>query len=234
MSITIRSLKCPECNADLQIEEGRNECYCTYCGAKIAVHRDDTITVKIIDEIGENKADIEKTVKLAEIGLKEMEKKEQGKSENSLRLTQATIALGAFVLIGFIIWIMNKTLGAERMSSLSPSLFLMFGMLLIGGAYWLFNVFPAMAESRRAATEGGIHFPRGLEPFTKHDYEHIRRVLSDAGFNNITCVNMHDLKIGLLHRQGKVISVQIGGRQIFSGGQAYHPNVPITITYHGK
>ena len=29
------SLKCPECNANLEIEEGRKRCFCQYCGTKI-------------------------------------------------------------------------------------------------------------------------------------------------------------------------------------------------------
>ncbi|MEG0528595.1 MAG: hypothetical protein RR531_13875 [Longicatena sp.] len=28
-------LKCPECNANLEIEEGRSFCFCQYCGCKI-------------------------------------------------------------------------------------------------------------------------------------------------------------------------------------------------------
>lgn len=31
----LRVLKCPECRANLEIEEGRTSCYCQYCGCKI-------------------------------------------------------------------------------------------------------------------------------------------------------------------------------------------------------
>ena len=31
----IKSLKCPECGANLEIEEGRSFCFCQYCGCKI-------------------------------------------------------------------------------------------------------------------------------------------------------------------------------------------------------
>ncbi len=31
----LKVLKCPECRANLEIEEGRNSCFCQYCGCKI-------------------------------------------------------------------------------------------------------------------------------------------------------------------------------------------------------
>lgn len=31
----LRVLKCPECGANLEVEEGRTSCYCQYCGCKI-------------------------------------------------------------------------------------------------------------------------------------------------------------------------------------------------------
>lgn len=31
----LKVLKCPECRANIEIEEGRNSCFCTYCGCKI-------------------------------------------------------------------------------------------------------------------------------------------------------------------------------------------------------
>ena len=31
----VKSLKCPECGANLEIEDGRTSCYCQYCGCKL-------------------------------------------------------------------------------------------------------------------------------------------------------------------------------------------------------
>lgn len=33
----VQVLKCPECKANLEIEEGRPSCYCQYCGCKIVI-----------------------------------------------------------------------------------------------------------------------------------------------------------------------------------------------------
>lgn len=35
------SLKCPSCGAELNIEDGRDICFCTYCGAKILIEQSD-------------------------------------------------------------------------------------------------------------------------------------------------------------------------------------------------
>jgi len=34
MSVELISVKCPECGASLDIEEGRRQMFCSYCGAK--------------------------------------------------------------------------------------------------------------------------------------------------------------------------------------------------------
>lgn len=33
----LKVLKCPECRSNLEIEEGRNFCFCNYCGCKIVL-----------------------------------------------------------------------------------------------------------------------------------------------------------------------------------------------------
>lgn len=38
--MNLHILKCPECNANLEIEEGRTSCYCQFCGCKIDLNDD--------------------------------------------------------------------------------------------------------------------------------------------------------------------------------------------------
>lgn len=35
------NLKCPSCGAELEVAEGRDICFCTYCGAKILIKQSD-------------------------------------------------------------------------------------------------------------------------------------------------------------------------------------------------
>ena len=39
-NVHIISLKCPECNASLEIEKNRDIIYCTYCGCKLKIYND--------------------------------------------------------------------------------------------------------------------------------------------------------------------------------------------------
>jgi hypothetical protein len=59
-------LKCPECGATIQVEEGRQKCFCTYCGTQL--YFDDgnkTITYHEIKEHTERTID-EARIKEAE------------------------------------------------------------------------------------------------------------------------------------------------------------------------
>ena len=49
--VKIISLKCPECGADISIEEGHKQCFCQYCGAKIILDDGNTThTYHKVDE----------------------------------------------------------------------------------------------------------------------------------------------------------------------------------------
>lgn len=92
------SLKCPECNASLSIEEGRTQCFCQYCGTKILL--DDgstTYTYRKIDEA---------RLKEAEVRLKELEMEQEEKRANRKKFKlkiAATIFLGIVLLFSYMI-----------------------------------------------------------------------------------------------------------------------------------
>ncbi len=50
----------------------------------------------------------------------------------------------------------------------------------------------------------------------------------------MTCVNLHDLTLGIFQKPGKVESIQVNGQTVDAGGGIYMPDVPIVIMYHGK
>ena len=69
--------------------------------------------------------------------------------------------------------------------------------------------------------------------YSEKNYETVYTYLKNAGFQNVTCVNMHDLTFGIFQKPGKIESISINGETVRSGGKAYLPDVPIIITYHG-
>ena len=103
-----------------------------------------------------------------------------------------------------------------------------------GGGYLIFKVIPEKEYEKELLKEGGIRFPKGLEPFSENFCENVQRSLSSAGFTNITCISKHDVVLGLLQKPGKIETITVDGKEITSGGHVYMPSAQIIITYHGR
>lgn len=66
----IISLKCPECDATLDVEEGKKFYFCNYCGSKILIDDGNTNnTNRIVDEARIREAEIERELRLKEMEL---------------------------------------------------------------------------------------------------------------------------------------------------------------------
>lgn len=88
------SLKCPECKADLNIEEGRKTCYCQYCGAKILIDdNSSTHTYRKIDEARIKEAEADKIIRLKEIELEIIKEKRKRRSKNFTMIVTGTLLL---------------------------------------------------------------------------------------------------------------------------------------------
>ena len=99
--INLVSLKCPECNAALAIEEGRKHCFCQYCGTKILI--DDgssTHTYRKIDEARIKEAEVRERIRLKELSLEEQKHLTKEKKRKSK--IKYTIILGIIAAVGFV------------------------------------------------------------------------------------------------------------------------------------
>ncbi|MCM1529017.1 MAG: hypothetical protein NC093_03375 [Alistipes sp.] len=50
MSIKLIAIKCPSCNANLEMEKGRTEMFCIYCGTKVMLSNDNERIYRRIDD----------------------------------------------------------------------------------------------------------------------------------------------------------------------------------------
>lgn len=66
------------------------------------------------------------------------------------------------------------------------------------------------------------------------NYLDVVRIMQDAGFSGIEIDKLHDIKIGVLTKEGEVESVSVNGDTGFSQGAAYPRNAKVVITYHTK
>ena len=55
MAVKLTSVKCPECGAALQIENGREQIFCSYCGAKILITNENEYIIRHVDDAGVKK-----------------------------------------------------------------------------------------------------------------------------------------------------------------------------------
>lgn len=102
------SLKCPECGADIDIEEGHKQCFCKYCGTKILIDDgNSTYTYRKVDEARIKEAEVDKAIRLKELEI-EQEKNLQLEKTKELK-TKFTIILCAIALISFIISYMTSS-----------------------------------------------------------------------------------------------------------------------------
>lgn len=109
MALKMVSLECPNCHAQLQIEEGREYAYCSYCGAKFLIEDDSTHTTIIISR---DESEIARTNAEKEIRLKEIESEERSAgNENKRKILKIILPWLAILLIcvvPFLIWLSSE------------------------------------------------------------------------------------------------------------------------------
>ena len=68
--IKFNAVKCPSCNANLSIEEGRTSIYCSYCGTQIILSNENEHIIRHIDETKIVESKNEKDIRLKELEIK--------------------------------------------------------------------------------------------------------------------------------------------------------------------
>lgn len=99
--VKIISLKCPECGADISIEEGHKQCFCQYCGAKILIDDGSTThTYRKVDEARIKEAEVDKLIRLKELEIKQKEAERKGKIKIlKIKAVLLLVFTGAIVII---------------------------------------------------------------------------------------------------------------------------------------
>lgn len=189
-------------------------------------------THRYVDEAQITQSENEKILRLKELELQEANQNRIDKITKPLTIIWLIISV-----IILYVCIMNFTSsdGWDTYIAILMAFFL--GVPVIGGgAYLIFKIIPEREQNRIAINSGGIMFPKSLEPFQGRNYLTVKEVLSNAGFKNITCINLHDIKFGLLQTSyiDIVETISVNGTRILTGGKVYAPDSPIIITYHGK
>ena len=72
LAINFVSVKCPECGAQLEVEEGRTQAFCTYCGTKVLIQNENEHIYRHIDEAA---------IRYTELEMKRLEMEEEKRKE---------------------------------------------------------------------------------------------------------------------------------------------------------
>ncbi|MDE6019785.1 MAG: zinc ribbon domain-containing protein [Ruminococcus sp.] len=214
MGMQLNSLKCPECAATISIEEGRTQCFCSYCGAKIAITNENEFVYRNVDEADVKRAETDRIVKLRQIKFFE-------------KMTKTRFIICA---IGLLLTIIGIICGYASGDSDSPLYMLvLIGMLLLFGG-------PLYGKDDNndndSNLDGKIKVPSGISNYENKNYAVIQAIFISAGFKNVQCIPLNDLAMGLLKKKGTVESITINGETISSSGRRFLPDASIIISYH--
>lgn len=228
MAVKFISIKCPECGAALDVEEGRQQIFCSYCGSKVLMQNENEYIYRHIDEAGIKQAETDRMIRMRQLDIEEKAAVQGSGIKKILACVWLVLSLIIIAICIFKIAIQDDFTTGFLM------LFYIGGPIVGGGAYLIFKLLPEKETDKVLLSSGGIRLPKNIFPYSDKNFEEVRAALFSAGFQNVTCVNMHDLTFGLLQKPGKVESISINAEKVMTGGKVYMPNVAITITYHGK
>lgn len=92
MAIKFTSVKCPECGANLPIEEGREKMFCSYCGMQIIMTNENEHIYRHIDEARFKQAEVNQAVQLKKLEI--IERKRAAAEKNKKLKIIVSIVMG--------------------------------------------------------------------------------------------------------------------------------------------
>lgn len=137
MAVKLISVKCPECGATLNIEEGREQAFCTYCGTKVLLHNENEYIYRHIDEAGVKQAETDRIVRMKQMELAEKKRADAEKTKAlkiKISLIMATVGI-LMMVIGY----MGGHASGDPDSGLYMLSMVGFFPLMGAGYIWLFS-----------------------------------------------------------------------------------------------
>lgn len=214
MAIKFNSVKCPECGADLPIEENREQLFCSYCGAHIVVTNENEYIYHHIDEASIKKAENDKEVQLKKLEI--IEKKRAEAAKNTKIKIIISIIMG---IIGVVLLLAGAGWGG------------MVGLLVLEAVMFIW-ILSDKKEEEEVDFGDKVKVPSSISSYEQMNYASVEAILNSAGFTNIACVPLNDLTTGLLKKPSMVESITINGHRIESGGKKFDGDAKVVISYH--
>ena len=229
MSISIKTITCPQCGANINVDENREKGFCSYCGAPIIVSNENEHIYRHVDEAELLRAETEKIQLLNRIKREEEIRAEEAKKEADAKKMKKIkwYVCGGLIGIGLLSFLIGALAGKLFYALLPGLCFIFVGMMVS-------FVWEPDKRNRKNHNDMLITLPASVHPNvqTVH-YVIAEDVLRKAGFKNIKCIPLNDIRFGFFVNDGEVESIMANNRYVAPGSQL-DPETPIYISYHSK
>ena len=236
MAVEMISVKCPECGASVELDQRKRSAVCSYCGTKIIMHDDNTISIR--DEAEIIHAETEQAVKFKQMEMRENRQlKDLRLGKKSLKIAGLLAVIG--IVFGIIIGPMLSFLpdvsgNGENFVEYIGGMCLLIAML-IGGLYFL-QWFKTREEEKKdyeIQVEGKLALPKDYSDYCDGNYHVVEQMLREAGFTNIRTIPLRDvIKDSPLRKADFVKDITFDGEKVTNYNQTFRKNASIVIKYH--
>ncbi len=218
MAIQFVTIKCPECSADLQIEDGREYAFCTYCGAKVMITNDNEHIYRTIDEARIKQAETDRMVKLKQLDMEE----------------KSSVSKKALTVLWIVVTLLLIIFGIIGMSIDNDGMGMCLLLAMCVGPWGAIGLFAAGKKKKKIVNENEVSITTAMMDCVDYHYNKAVILYKNAGFTNINAIPLHDLTRFNMKKEGMVESITINGEDDFDEDEAYPKNANILITYHSK
>lgn len=223
MAITLKTIQCPKCGADLSIKEGRDKFFCSYCGSQIILANDNEHIFRHIDEAGIKQAETERILRIKEMEFKERENDKKRKSKAIAYFI--SLAIG---IIGMFCCISDFMTGII--------------FILIAVNIALFTLLESSndetddkkKEPKPQLNPDEVMISRAMTFFYNEQFNGAVHIFKAAGFTNVNAVPLHDLSFFNKKLNGQIDKVTINGSNDFDEGDIFKKDANVLITYHSR
>lgn len=219
MSITVKTIKCPQCGGNVMFEEGHDKLFCSYCGANIIITNENEHIYRHINEADIKRAETERIQTMANI--------ESDKSSKTIKIAKL-VAVGILIIVGIVLMIIGS-IGKD-----GPTMLALVGMYPLLGAGFIGMSIPKDKSKKSQHLPNGIEISESIANFYGGSYEALEALLRSRGFTNITCIPLNDINAFnfIQHPKGQVNTLSINGNEHVEEGDIFPRDATIVITYH--
>jgi DNA-directed RNA polymerase subunit RPC12/RpoP len=248
MVMRLVALQCPSCAASLEIEDGIDTCYCSYCGFKIIMDGQSTESVKAKVRLKQ----MEHEERLKDKEFAQERYKIQHEAKESRRGTFASWLGGAAIFTMIVIMVGGVYLKSVHREAELQEIVDAIGVDIANGDYdsalikanslyydvnWSSeteskwdNVRKTLIETIESKTKAKV--PESSKKLKGKNYQDVIAGLQAAGFTSITTAKLTDLVNGWVTKDGEVEKVSINGVSDFKADASFPKDAEIVISYH--